>query len=132
MYYFAYGSNLNRKQMSQRCPAAKPLFKATLPNYRLIFARSPDSRHGVATIQRFMDEKVFGGIYEISEKDLKSLDRNEGYPSTYDRINVTVFNEDGEPLKVITYIKTDQSAEAKPSPEYLALIQQGYRDWGLR
>lgn len=130
MYYFAYGSNLNRKQMLERCPGAKPLFKATLPNFKLIFTGwTRRCRGGVASIKHFTDEKITGGIYEISEKDLKELDKFE---VGYNRINVTVFSQYDEPIKAITYIRVEQSDETKPSPEYLAVIQQGYRDWGLR
>ncbi len=37
MYYFAYASNLNRKQMAERAPDSKPKFIATLPNFKLTF-----------------------------------------------------------------------------------------------
>ena len=37
MYYFAYGTNLSKKQMRQNCPESKPSFPATLPNYKLVF-----------------------------------------------------------------------------------------------
>ena len=40
-------------------------------------------------------------------------------------------NEDGEAIEAVTYIKSGQLEETSPSKEYLALIQQGYRDWGI-
>ena len=129
MYYFAYGSNLNRKQMLERCPDNKPRFVATLPNYKLVFVGwSRKWRGGVATIKRFRGEKVPGAVYEISEQCLRQLDRHE---EGYDRLNVTVFDEDGEPIEAITYIKSGQSEETLPSREYLTVIQQGYRDWEI-
>ncbi len=129
MYYFAYASNLNRKQMLERCPDSKPKFVATLPNYNLIFAGwSRKWRGGVATIRRFGGEKVLGGIYDVSEQCLRQLDR---YEEGYDRLKVTVFTEVDEPIEAITYIKSGQLEETQPSKEYLAIIQQGYRDWGL-
>ena len=132
MYYFAYGSNLNQRQMLERCPDSKPVFTASLPNYKLVFVGwSRQWRGGVASIRPFRDEKVLGAIYEVSDRDLRRLDSYEGYPRSYNRLNVTVFDEDGEPTKAITYIKSGQSDEAQPSKEYLALIQQGYRDWGI-
>lgn len=132
MYYFAYGSNLNRKQMLERCPDNKPMFMATLPNYRLVFAGwSRQWRGGVATIKPFRGSKVPGAIYEISERDLRRLDSHEGYPGSYNRLDVTVFDEDGNPIEAVTYIKAGQLEEAQPSKEYLSIIQQGYRDWGL-
>ncbi len=129
MYYFAYASNLNRKQMLERCPDSKPKFVATLPNYNLIFAGwSRERRGGVATIKRFGGEKVLGGIYDISEQCLRQLDR---YEEGYDRLKVTVFTEVDEPIEAITYIKSGLLEETQPSKEYLSIIQQGYRDWGL-
>jgi cation transport regulator ChaC len=132
MYYFAYATNLSRQQMAERCPEAKPKFIATLPNYKLIFAGwSRKWRGGVASIKPFRGEKVIGAIYEISERDLRLLDKHEGYPATYNRIDIVAFNEDGEPVKAVTYIKVEQSEEIKPSREYVAIIQQGYRDWRI-
>jgi len=132
VYYFAYGSNLNRKQMLERCPDSKPKCVATLHNYQLVFVGwSRKLRGGVATIKRFGGEKVLGAVYDISEQCLRRLDRCEGYPHDYDRLKVTVFNEFGEPIEAITYIKSGQLEEAPPSKEYLAVIQQGYRDWGI-
>ena len=129
MYYFAYGANLNRKQMLERCPDSKPKFMVTLPNYKLIFAGwSRKWRGGVATIKRFGGEIVLGGIYDISEQCLRQLDR---YEEGYDRLKVTVFTEVNEPIEAITYIKSGQLEETQPSKEYLSIIQQGYRDWGL-
>jgi gamma-glutamylcyclotransferase len=132
MYYFAYASNLSRQQMAEHCPEAKPKFIATLPNYKLIFAGWSRKWHGgVASIKPLRGEKVIGAIYEISDRDLRLLDKHEGYPAIYNRIDIVVFTEDGEPVKAVTYIKVEQSEETKPSREYVANIQQGYRDWGI-
>ena len=132
MYYFAYGSNLNKKQMRERCPDSKPLFRATLPNYKLIFSGwSRQWRGGVANIKAFRDEKVMGAIYEISDADLRKLDKHEGYPAEYSRLPVRVFNEDGDAIEATTYIRARPVEETRPSPEYLAILQQGYRDWGI-
>jgi len=132
MYYFAYGSNLNQRQMLERCPDSEPMFTASLPNYKLVFVGwSRQWRGGVVSIRPFRGEKVLGAIYEVSDRDLRRLDNYEGYPNNYTRLNVTVFDEGGEPIKAITYIKSGQSEEAQPSKEYLALIQQGYRDWEI-
>lgn len=132
MYFFAYGPELNRKQMQERCPDSKPKFSATLPNYKLVFVGwSRQWRGGVASIKPFRGQRVLGGIYEISEKDRQRLDSYEGYPRNANQLNVTVFREVGEPVQAITYIKVDQSEETQPSREYLSLIEQGYREWGI-
>ena len=132
MYYFAYGSNLNRKQMRECCPDSKAMFVATLHNYKLVFVGwSRQWRGGVASIKSFRGERVLGAIYEISERDLRQLDKHEGYPGSYQRFNITVFDEDNEPIEAVTYIKSGQLEETPPSQQYLAVIQQGYRDWRL-
>ena len=129
MYYFAYASNLNRKQMRERCPDSKPMFIATLPNYKLVFVGwSREWRGGKASIRPFGKEKILGAIYDVSEQCLKQLDR---YEIGYDRLKVKVYDEDGEAIEAITYIKAGRVEEGEPSQEYLSVIQQGYRDWGI-
>jgi len=129
VHYFAYGSNLNRKQMLERCPDSEPKFVATLPNYKLIFVGwSRKWRGGVATIKQLRGERVPGAVYEVSEQCSRQLDKFE---SGYDRFKVTVYDENGEPIEAITYIKSGQLEETQPSKEYLAVIQQGYRDWEI-
>ncbi len=129
VYYFAYGSNLNRKQMLERCPDSKPKIFATLHNYKLVFVGwTRQWRGGVASIKSFRGERVLGAIYEVSEGCLRRLDK---YESSYNRVKVTVFNEKGKPIQAMTYIKSGQLEETLPSKEYLAVIQQGYRDWGM-
>ena len=129
MYYFAYASNLNQKQMLERCPDSKPMFIATLHNYKLVFTGwSRQRRGGVATIKRFSRERVLGAIYEVTEECLRRLDR---YEAGYNQFKVTVYDEDGEPVEAVTYIKAGQLEETPPSQQYLAVIQQGYKDWGL-
>jgi len=127
--YFAYGSNLNKKQMMERCPDSKPVFTAVLPNYKLVFIGwSRQWRGGLASIKPLRGDRVRGAVYEVTETCLRRLD---SYESGYSRFNVTVFDEDSEPVEAITYIKSGQLEETTPSKEYLAVIQQGLRDWRL-
>jgi len=132
MDYFAYGSNLSKKQMLERCPSAKPGFSAVLPNYKLIFTGwSRTLKGATATLKPMRGERVSGGVWQMEERDLQRLDRYEGYPTEYNRFNVLVITDDGEGVKAFTYIKNRPGDEGKPSPEYLATIRQGYKDWGI-
>ena len=132
VYYFAYGSNLNKKQMKELCPDSKPVSIVTLHNYKLVFTGwSRKWRGGVASIKPFRGEKVLGAIYEISEEDLRRLDKYEGYPDNYTRAKVTVTGDLGELIEAITYVKAGPVEETPPSREYSLAIQQGYRDWGI-
>ena len=136
MYYFAYGSNLSRRQMSKRCPESQPKCIAVLPNHELIFTGySKKWDGGVASVKPSTGEIVIGAVYEISERDREQLDICEGhhldYPRGYNRENVTVFTKDGDSVEVITYIKRKQSDERPPSQKYSKAIRQGYKDWGI-
>ncbi len=129
MYYFAYGSNLNKNQMRERCPESRPGFTATLPNYKLVFTGWSREWHGgVATIKPLRGEKVRGAVYEVDESCLRHLDKHE---AGYTRFNVTVFDEDNQPHQAVTYIKSGQLEETLPAREYGGVIRQGYRDWGI-
>jgi hypothetical protein len=132
MYYFAYAANLNLKRMRECYPDSTPMFLATLPNYKLVFVGwSRQWRGGTATIKLFKGEMIRGAIYKISERDLRRLDKHEGCPGNYDRLKVTVFDEDGSPMEAETYTKSGKLEEAPHAKEYLAIIQQGYRDWRI-
>ena len=129
MYYFAYASNLSKRQMQTRCPDSQPKFIATLPNYKLVFAGwSREWRGGKASIKPFRGEKVPGAIYEVTEACLRQLDKHE---VGYTRLNVTVFDEYNAPIPAITYIKSGQLEESLPSKEYADVIRQGYQDWEI-
>ena len=130
LYYFAYGSNLSKKQMQERCPESRPLFTATLHNYKLIFVGwSRQWRGGVATIRRVTGQKVHGAIYEVTEECLRRLDRFEG--SDAQSLKVLVHDEDSNAIEAITYIKMGQVEETRPSEAYASIIRQGYKDWGI-
>ena len=132
VYYFTYGSNLSKKEMKEYCPDSKPEFVATLHNYKLVFVGWSQRRQGGgASIKRFSGERVLGAIYDISERDLRELDKKEGYPQTYTRMNVTVTNEFSDRIEAVTYIKVGRLEETQASEEYKAVIRQGYKDWGI-
>ncbi len=118
--------------MEQRCPTARRLFSARLPNYALIFtAGSRTHAGGTATIRLQKGSQISGGVYEIDDRCLRALDRYEGYPVEYDRMNVIVFNDFGDAIEAVTYYKKGRAPEAPPSEEYVKVIREGYRDWGL-
>jgi len=115
MYYFAYGSNMNIKQMSIRCPGAMPLGSAVLLDYALVERRYAD-------IEKRDGAQVNGLLWEISDKNLRSLDCYEGYPSLYTRHNVNLnFKDD-----VVTAITYEMTEDAKHDLEGV-YYSPGYR-----
>lgn len=127
--YFAYGANLNLESMAQRCPAAKALSPATLKGYTLEF-RGNGSGCGVAHIEPAKGQEVPGGLWEITDACLASLDRFEGYPHLYGRKMVTVTLPDGSTTEAIAYFMK-RGVPSVPGRGYVNCILDGYKDFGL-
>ncbi len=132
MYYFAYATDLNRRQLAKICPDSRPLFKAVLPNFKLIFTGwSRKTRGGIASVKPYQGEKVPGAVYELSDLDLQRLDKEMNSPAERLRITALVIGDDGDSAKATLYVNKKVSEEAEPSRDYLTEIQQGYRDWEI-
>ena len=126
MLYFAYGSNLNKKQMRRRCPNSKLVGQATLKNYRLAFGGNSQKWAGpVATIIHSPGHIVKGILYRISQQDLKRLDAFEGHPSHYLRKSIVVKGSNGKKRKSFVYILPIEF-EARPSQRYFRIIWNAY------
>lgn len=123
MIYFAYGSNLHKKQMKNRCPDAVPLTKAKLKGYQLEF-------NNVADIVKKYGGVTWGAIYKVSLEDIKSLDGYEGYPRIYTKINVEVEDEQGSVYQAFAYVMNNKGL-SKPCESYYKIIEEGYRNWQL-
>ena len=65
--YFAYGSNMDLKQMDFRCPDAQVVENVRLMDYRLTFCGGR-RRNGVATIFPEEGSYVDGVLWKITEK----------------------------------------------------------------
>jgi hypothetical protein len=68
MYYFAYGSNMNYKQMRERCPSCKFIGRFFLENYKFVYDGYSKTRNGtVANIVELNNAIVWGGLFEINK-----------------------------------------------------------------
>ena len=124
MLYFAFGSNLNQKQMKRRCKDSKYIGCYSLKNYKLVF-RNYFLGGGVADIQKDKNSTVLGAIYKISKRDEKELDVYEDYPKTYIKKYFKILGK-----KVMFYYMPKKTMHVPPSKRYLNLIIQGYKDCG--
>ena len=98
MLYFAYGSNLNHKQMKKRCKDSVFIKKINLSNFKLTFR----SKYRAADIEKKKNSIVQGGLFEISKSDEKKLDVYEDYPILYTKHYV---NYHGKKVMAYTMIK---------------------------
>lgn len=127
-YYIAYGSNLDTEQMAYRCPDAVRIGTSVLEGYKLTFRSN--FRYGVANIEPAKGRKVRVGIWAISARDEKSLDRYEGYPHLYDKQVMTV-TVNGLTVNALVYVMNPGQYVAPPLSSYLQTIRRGYKDFGF-
>jgi len=88
--YIAYGANTNRRAMSSRCPNAKPIGFGFIEGQRFKF-------NNVADIVPHEGDKYLNApavAWEITQHCERALDRFEGFPSLYRKIDV-VFRQHG-------------------------------------
>ncbi len=117
--YFAFGSNMDEEQMAHRCPGARPLAFATLPQHRLVF-RGPSRNRGggVASVDPYDGQEVHGVVWEVTEPDLLTLDRLEGAPQWYKRATVHVVLRDGSSTQAVLYRLPEDVLEMVPTDAY--------------
>ena len=130
---FAYGSNLHAPQMMDRCPSARYVERAWIPEVRLIFASwSPRWGGAVAGLAMEKRNRVHGVIYAISNADLVTLDRLEGHPGVYSRVRVHLVTPAGKrPAAFVYALMRGVDRRSLPSIEYREAIRAGYETWGL-
>jgi gamma-glutamylcyclotransferase len=139
MRYFAYGSNMNWLQMQQRCPTARFVGVALLPNHKLAFTRKSITRRcGVADAVPELGRELWGAVYEIDDLEVKDLDAAEGYrlgrsKNSYWRRECLVLRDGDlrQPLNVAVYFADRQPHPPLPNAHYKELILSGARCWNL-
>ena len=122
-YYGAFGSNLNKRQMKNRCPESIPCEAATLKGYMLCF-------RSVADVIPKIDEQVPIAVYKITHNCEDALDHYESFPSLY-RKEYTDIQLNGQNINLMFYVMNQMYGFGKPSGAYYRTIAEGYIDWGL-
>jgi len=126
--YLAYGSNLNRSQMADRCPTAKVLGTSAMKGWRLLFKGAHAG--AVATVELFKGGSVPVLVWEITPADEAALDRYEGWPFLYRKEEVSV-ELDGKSVQAMVYILNNGRLLGQPSCYYYSTILEGYKDAGF-
>lgn len=121
--YVAYGSNINTEQMNFRCPGAEIYGVGMIEGYELNFNK-------VATLVKKEGEQSPALLWKLSSEDEKSLDKFEGFPHKYKKIEVDV-NVGGKTVKGMAYIMNNSSRLDMPSDEYYNRIESGYMEMEL-
>jgi len=139
MLYFAYGSNMDRKQMVNRCPSTEFVCIAKLKDYRFGITRISHHRGcGVAGIIPAPQYRVWGVVYDIEKTDLSTLDYWEDFvegrtANSYSRVNCIVYDKGdaSKRLNAFTYFAHPYRNPPLANAEYKALILRGAKEWNL-
>jgi hypothetical protein len=110
--------NTNLEQMAARCPGAVCLGPAWITDYALVFRYFAD-------IEPAAGNWCNGVLWEITDDNLRALDRLEGHPWHYTRFSVLVHTDRGSDTALV-YQMMDQSFEQAPSGHYYRMVAEGY------
>ncbi|HIS38665.1 MAG TPA: gamma-glutamylcyclotransferase [Candidatus Onthousia faecavium] len=128
-FYLAYGSNLNLKQMEERCNKAIPIGTTLLNDYRLAYKGNEDD-NAYLTIEKCKNSTVPLGIFAITSHDEKALDQYEGYPEFYYKEYIPI-QVNGKIKEAMIYIMNNEYDYHLPSNIYVTTCEKGYEDFGF-
>ena len=117
IYYFAYGTNLNKKIFLKRFKNAKLIEKYTLKNYEVVFR----TKYIIPDLQRKIKSKVQGLIYKIDKNIEKKLDIYEEYPRLYIK-KYFKYKE----KKIMFYYLKKKTLILRPRGYYFKIMKDGY------
>ena len=144
-FYFAYGSNLNLKDLREyekrNFANVKKSFVDSinisdgiffLPDYQLQFPVYSKGREGgVLDVTPNVGHVVAGKLFQVDDWDL--LDMKEGSPNFYKRISITVIDENGKTFDAFTYVVSSKNKTdyVKPNQNYVKIVSEGYKEFGI-
>lgn len=141
--YFAYGSNMSRSQMSNRCPGSSYHGIGFLPGYKFII-----NERGYANIVRSSiggttdlgsdtdSDRVWGLLYWIYPDDESRLDACEGVPWAYGKKELLVESfgseksskEKGVLREAVVYVDERRVGQGVIKREYVGRMERAVRD----
>ena len=131
MKYIAYGSNMVQEQMAFRCPDARLIGTGYIAGARLEFYLH-------ATVEKTGDQRnrVPVAVWEINDRDERSLDRYEGFPIFYYKKEMELDIKGIRTGKIrrrkcFVYIMHEERKIGVPSLFYVSTCLQGYISFGF-
>ena len=122
MMYFAYGANLDKIPMRQRCPGAVLVGQAVLRSYRLVAMRE-----GWLSIAPENASSVRGLLWQLQPTDWPPLDTYEGLEDgLYSRNLLQVHRTEvvsADPVEATVYIGNN-SGPGCLRPEYATRVER--------
>jgi len=131
VWYFAYGSNMSSAQTRSRAGEIAEEQAGKLENYAISFNKKARGGSATANIHPAQGKNVHGVLFRIPEQALRSLDRFQGAPEHYRRIEVNVTASDGNKIPAQAYIATKVEKGLRPAGHYLQSILQAAEEHNL-
>lgn len=106
MKIFAYGSNMNINRLKERVPSAAKVCNASLDGYSFAFNKKSTDGSVKGNIEQTnnANDKVWGVVFEIDEKEKNKLDDAEGLGNGYNETMIDVLGTEGQLIKAQVYI----------------------------
>jgi gamma-glutamylcyclotransferase (GGCT)/AIG2-like uncharacterized protein YtfP len=136
--YFGYGSNLDALDWNAFCArwgfrgaVLQPVSPALLLDHELVFDRYAASRRGGAlNLRARPGQAAEGMVFRANPAALEALDRKEGAPAHYRRMQRHAVLPDGSVTEVMTYVAPSQGHHP-PHADYLAVVRRGQAAHGI-
>jgi len=133
--YFAYGSNMSTARLQARVAGARPLGRAFVDDWRLVFDKPGRDGTGKANLASLAGARTWGVLFEIPAPAWTVLD---GFEPGYERCAFRFERRETRAREAHAYVYPPASrvSEARaatnpPSEEYLEHVLAGAREHGL-
>lgn len=127
IYYFAYGANMSARVLARRRVRPLSAEVATLQGHELRFSHPgpPLIEPAFASVDPCPEARVYGVLYQISEAELRWLDRLEG---RYQKKLLEVTGDRTGKVSARVYQTPTPVAGKRPSVRYLRLLLDGAKE----
>ena len=137
-FYIAYGSNMSLSRLKSRCPNSEFVGIGVVEGYKLIFRRSASGFFASIDKVDYKKKKkrkslwsVPVAIFKISRNDEDNLDRFEGCPRWYKKIELEVTDSQESKIKGIGYVLPETAKIGIPDSSYYSIILNAYKSLGI-
>ena len=128
--YFAYGSNLNLRQMKERCPTAKLLGTGRIENHTLLF-RGHCNEETYLTVEPQQGSFVPVAAFSVEPSDVKALDDYEDVENNLYRIEPVSTEISGHGILSGFWYIMNGGTKRTPTDRYWNAVMEGYADMGF-
>jgi len=122
--YFAYGANMERAAMRQRCPGAQSLGLALLRGWRYVIAQ------GYGSVAPAPGSRVFGVLWRLTPRDLAALNAFESLDSGLYRRTMLTVESGSQRARALVYVAR-KGGKRRPMPGYQERLIAAAQDWQL-